>query len=77
MQIRLPDRTKSVWFTPPRTGARARQYLGLGVATSGLEIVLLAAKPPISPADHLVQPLVDFLSRPWEDDDSGELALDR
>jgi hypothetical protein len=67
MQRPLPNGTRSVWFMPPRTQRQIQQRLGLGMSSNGVEIVLLRATPPVTPADELLDRLERILQNPWQE----------
>lgn len=67
IQRPLPNRTRSVWFTPPRSGRQLQQRLGLGISSIGAEIILLKATPPVTPADELVNAAEVMLQNPWRE----------
>jgi hypothetical protein len=67
MQSPLPNGTRTIWFTPPRSQRELRQRLGTGMSNNSLEVVLLRAIPPVSPADELVDSLTEVLQDPWHD----------
>ncbi len=67
MQNPLPDGTRSIWFTPPRSQRELRNRLGTGISNNKLEVVLPRAIPPVTPADELVESLTDVLQDPWRD----------
>jgi superfamily II DNA or RNA helicase len=67
MQNPLPDGTRSIWFTPPRSQYELRHWLGTGISNNNLEVVLPRAIPPVSPADELVDSLTEVLQDPWLD----------
>jgi hypothetical protein len=63
----LPGGTRSIWFTPPRNQRQIQQYLDPSISGKGLEVILLRAVPPVSPADALVGRLEAILRAPWQD----------
>jgi hypothetical protein len=68
----LPDGTRNIWFNPPKTRRQAQQRLGLGMSSHGVEIVLLRAVPPVTPADELVERLEVILQNPWQESELRE-----
>jgi hypothetical protein len=67
MQDPLPDKTRSIWYTPPRSQHELRDRVVTGVSNNNLEVVLLRAIPPVTPADELVDSLTQVLQDPWHD----------
>ena len=67
IQNPLPDGTRSIWFTPPRSQRELRHRLGTGISNNNLEVVLLKAIPPVTPADGLIDSLTEVLQDPWRD----------
>jgi hypothetical protein len=67
IQNPLPDGTRSIWFTPPRSQGELRHRLGTGISNNNLEVVLLKAIPPVTPADELIDSLTEVLQDPWRD----------
>jgi hypothetical protein len=65
MQRPLPHGTRSIWFSPPRTSDEVRQRLSQSIASVSVEIVLLRATPPATPADRLVDQVMVTLADPW------------
>ena len=67
IQRPLPSGTRSVWFTPPHSQHQLQQRLGFGMSSAGIEIVLLKAMPPVTPADELVDQVESMLRDPWQE----------
>jgi hypothetical protein len=57
----LPDRTRSLWFTPPANRRQAQERLGVGISSRDSEIVLFKAVPPVTPADKSFGRLEEIL----------------
>lgn len=70
MQNPLPDKTRSIWYTPPRSQRELRNRMVTGISNNNLEVVLLRAVPPVTPADELVDSLTEVLQDPWRDYES-------
>jgi hypothetical protein len=75
MQRPLPDGTRNLWFSPPRTRRQTQRRLGLGMSSHNVEIVLFRAIPHVTPADELVERLEVILQNPWHEgaETAGEL----
>jgi hypothetical protein len=50
----LPDRILNIWFAAPSAGWRLQEWLGAATLRSTIEVALLKAVPPVTPADLFV-----------------------
>ena len=73
IQRPLPSSTRSIWFTPPRSQHQLQRRLGFGMSSTGVEVVLLKATPPITNADELIDRVEAMLQNPWEEQKSRSM----